>query len=118
MAYLDNVPLFNKANLINERRLQMDLGLEGKKVLITGGGSGIGLETAKLLNQEGANVILLDKNTDKIDSNTFATPRNVVSYQCDVTRPENLQDIHQKLVTQDRKVDILIHCAGDRKSVV
>lgn len=112
MACLDNLPLFNKVNLTDERSLQMDLELEGKKILITGGGSGIGLETAQLLNQEGANVILLDKNTGKIDSNTFATPQNVVSYQCDVTRPENLQDIHQKLVTQDRKVDILIHCAG------
>ncbi len=44
MACLDNLSLFNKINLTDERSLQMDLELEGKKILITGGGSGIGLK--------------------------------------------------------------------------
>ncbi len=90
----------------------MELGLGGKKALITGGGSGIGLATAKLLNQEGAMVILLDKNIDKIDLDEFSDPKNVISYQCDVTQPDNLQQVHQKLNSLQITADIIINCAG------
>lgn len=90
----------------------MELELEGKIALITGGGSGIGLETAKVLNQEGAVVILLDKNINKIDPEEFSYSSNVIAYHCDVTQPIKLEQIHQKLALQDKKIDIIINCAG------
>jgi NAD(P)-dependent dehydrogenase (short-subunit alcohol dehydrogenase family) len=42
----------------------MPWSLEGKRVLVTGGGSGIGRETARLLAQRGAKVALLDLDGD------------------------------------------------------
>ncbi len=42
----------------------MDLGLKGKRCLVTGGASGIGLATAKMLIAEGCHVVLWDRNED------------------------------------------------------
>ena len=44
----------------------MDLGLTGKTVLITGSSRGIGLATAKIFLQEGANVILNARNEQNL----------------------------------------------------
>jgi NAD(P)-dependent dehydrogenase (short-subunit alcohol dehydrogenase family) len=42
--------------------------LEGKIAVITGGGSGIGLATAKRFVSEGAYVFIIDRNKKKLDS--------------------------------------------------
>ncbi len=39
---------------------------QGRRALVTGGGSGIGLATARLLRGEGAAVALLDRNEDRV----------------------------------------------------
>src|SRR5215510_2080626 len=44
----------------------MDLGLEGKNVLITGGSKGIGLAIAELFADEGANVSICARNADDV----------------------------------------------------
>ena len=44
----------------------MDLGIKGKVAIVSGADSGIGLATAKLLAQEGVNLILNDKTKDEL----------------------------------------------------
>ena len=41
----------------------MDLGLKGKKAIITGGSRGIGLSIVKKLASDGANVVIAAKTT-------------------------------------------------------
>jgi 3-oxoacyl-[acyl-carrier protein] reductase len=46
----------------------MDLGLSGKKALVTGGSSGIGFAIAKELAAEGAHVVIASRNEANIES--------------------------------------------------
>ena len=51
----------------------MNIGSQGKNVLVTGGGNGIGLAIVRRFYADGANVTIFDKNFDGFDaSKAFA----------------------------------------------
>lgn len=52
---------------IIKKKIIMNLGIEGKKVIITGASQGIGLEIAELFSLEGASVTIISSNEKKLD---------------------------------------------------
>jgi meso-butanediol dehydrogenase / (S,S)-butanediol dehydrogenase / diacetyl reductase len=58
-----------------------------KEALIIGGGSGMGLEAARLLVHAGASVTLVGRRHEKLEGAraTFDTPEKVHTFQCDLT---------------------------------
>ena len=66
----------------------MDLGISGKKALVTGGDSGIGWHTARALLKEGATVVITDLEQSKLDDaveRLGAPPGTVHAFAADVT---------------------------------
>ena len=45
----------------------MDLGIKGKRAIVTGGGSGIGFQTARQFLEEGARVLIAGRTKEKIE---------------------------------------------------
>ena len=88
----------------------MELGISGKIALITGADSGIGWETARVLLEEGATVILNDKYPDKLTQavEKLGHVKNVFSYPGDITNIKDLKTIHQKIAEEVGKIDILV----------
>lgn len=84
--------------------------LQGKKVLITGGASGIGRETAERFVAEGARVGLVDRQGPALE--TVAQALGASAQQADLTDPEAAEAavvaIHEAL----GGIDILINNAG------
>ena len=54
----------------------MDLGLNGKKVIMSGGSHGIGLEVLKIMTAEGADVAFLSRDQGRIDAALAAVAGN------------------------------------------
>jgi NAD(P)-dependent dehydrogenase (short-subunit alcohol dehydrogenase family) len=57
--------------------------LAGKKIVVVGGSSGIGLSTAELAKREGADVIVASRNVAKLDA--VAEKMNAIAIPADVT---------------------------------
>ncbi len=76
-----------------------------KVIVITGGSEGLGLETAKLLSQENT-AIILGRNEDTLKK------VGLDYFVCDVTNPEQAEEVMAKIYTKYGKIDCLINNAG------
>ncbi len=111
--------------LMNKENNQLNnlLSLDKKVAIITGGASGIGLSTAKLLADMGATVALVDVNEKR---GKIATEEiNKVGgkakfYSCDVTKDSDCKKAVEAIVKEFGKIDILFNNAGIivRKNII
>lgn len=94
----------------------MDLGLEGKVALVTGGSEGIGKAIARLLAQEGANVAICARRADVLaaaaDELREGARGEVVAVPADVTLPSDLERFVAVALARWGRVDILVNNAG------
>lgn len=87
--------------------------LTNKTYFVTGAGSGIGRETAKVLSEQGARVVLLDLNEDGLNETlTLLSGSGHISKACDLTDFETLPALVKEVITETGVVDGLVHCAG------
>jgi 2,4-dienoyl-CoA reductase [(3E)-enoyl-CoA-producing], peroxisomal len=87
--------------------------LKGKNVLITGGGSGIGLGIGKYLNGLGARIIILGRSLDRLTEAAKQFPPNqCLFFQCDVRKPDRVKTAVKETLLQVSKIDILINNAA------
>jgi NAD(P)-dependent dehydrogenase (short-subunit alcohol dehydrogenase family) len=77
--------------------------LDGKVCVITGTASGIGAETARLFQREGAKVVGVDLSEDAVGDLTI---------QADVTEAEQVERIYARTREEFGKIDVLFNNAG------
>jgi len=94
----------------------MELGLKGKKALITGGSKGIGLATAVRLILEGADVAICARSKEGLDEADAIirerTGRGALLIQADVSTREGCERAVAETVQAYGGLDILINNAG------
>ena len=85
--------------------------LKGKNILITGSSSGIGLATARLAKEYGANVILHGK-TENEELKALVQELNCEYIFCDVVDKIAVDSEVQKILEKVKRIDILVNSAG------
>ncbi|KAH5396144.1 hypothetical protein HBI23_219780 [Parastagonospora nodorum] len=88
---------------------------EGKVALITGAGQGIGAAIAEALAKSGANVAILDLNTDKLVKTKEACLQHggkVADFACDVTNEHKIKEVIDAVEKQLGPIDVLVNNAG------
>src|SRR4051812_9662118 len=87
--------------------------LKDQVVLITGGGSGMGLASARLFLEQGAKVAIAGRNATKLaDAVTTLGGDRVMSHVADVSLPEQAKDLVDAVVKKWGRIDILVNNAG------
>jgi NAD(P)-dependent dehydrogenase (short-subunit alcohol dehydrogenase family) len=86
--------------------------LEGKIAVITGGGSGIGLATARRFVEDGAFVYIFGRRLDVLDAAVEELGPNVRAVAGDVTRLEDLDHLYKVVAKDHGRIDILFANAG------
>lgn len=86
--------------------------LSGKVALITGGNSGIGLASAKLFVEQGANVVITARRQEAVDEYNSTASENTFAILADASKPEDNQQVFQQVSEKFGKLDILFLNAG------
>jgi len=84
--------------------------LAGKTILITGGGSGIGLEAGKQFLENGANVIITGRNQDKLDQAKQLYPA-LITFRSDAGNPQEANALYKQVEAMGG-IDLLYNNAG------
>jgi NAD(P)-dependent dehydrogenase (short-subunit alcohol dehydrogenase family) len=84
--------------------------MKHKVALITGGASGIGQASARLLAQQGARVVVADVNAD----GAAATAREIGGIACtvDVGNSAEVAAMVARTIKEYGRIDVLLHAAG------
>ena len=93
----------------------MSNGIENKVILITGGSTGLGAETARFLASRGAKVGVAARRKTKLDevvTDIHANGGTARAYELDVTDKAQVEATVAAVVADFGKIDVLINNAG------
>lgn len=91
------------------------MNFKGKTVMVTGAAVGIGRATAFKFAQNGANLVLVDINFEKLESvkkEIEEYTKKVLIFKCDVSNVENVNAVVAEAEKEFGKIDILINNAA------
>ncbi|AXE17229.1 3-hydroxyacyl-CoA dehydrogenase [Runella rosea] len=86
--------------------------IQEKTFLITGGASGLGAATAKMIVEDGGNAVLADVNSTVGEQTEAELGENALFVHTDVTNPESVQNAIDTAIDAFGGLDGLINCAG------
>lgn len=86
--------------------------IENKVIIVTGASSGIGEETAKVLAQNGAKIVLSARREDRLQALATEIGDNAVYLKSDVTKAEDMATLVALAKEKFGKVDVLFANAG------
>lgn len=89
--------------------------LTGKVAIVTGASSGLGVQFAHVLSDNGAKVVLVARRIDKLNDvakELEGKGATVLPIQCDVADEEQVSNVVDQTITKFGEIDILINNAG------
>ena len=95
----------------------MDLGLNGKNVIITGGGSNIGRSIVHAFANEGANIVIAELSPEQgervaLEVSQSGSSGDIKVISTDVTNPSSVESMVNETISSLGSVDILVNNVG------
>jgi 3-oxoacyl-[acyl-carrier protein] reductase len=100
----------------------VDLGLTGRRAIVTGGSKGLGKAIAAELIAEGASVVICSRHAGELEATVAELTKQqaaggsgsgaVVAMECDVTNPDQVATFVAAAVSAMGGLDILVNNAG------
>ena len=84
--------------------MNMATRFQGQVAIVTGGADGIGKVIATRLSDEGARVIIFDRNLLNLNSNE--------AIEVDVGDEQNVRAAVAEVIRRHGRIDVVVHCAG------
>lgn len=100
-----------KAALAQKRAIEF----RGKTVVVTGGSRGLGLELARLLAQEGANLAICARDADELErarTELIAYGISVYAQSCNLADKDQIESFINHVQQELGPIDVLINNAG------
>ncbi len=98
------------------KKMLRDHALEGKTIVVTGGGSGLGKAMTKYFLELGANVAISSRDLEKLkttaDELKKETGGKCLPIKCDVRQYNQVKDMHKMVIDEFGKVDVLVNNAA------
>jgi NAD(P)-dependent dehydrogenase (short-subunit alcohol dehydrogenase family) len=92
--------------------LEARLSLAGKTAVVTGAASGIGLATAQLFSQLGAQTVLLDRDADRLKAGVDACAGSAIGFEVDLGDAAAIERCFGQIIDQCGGIDILVNSAA------
>jgi NAD(P)-dependent dehydrogenase (short-subunit alcohol dehydrogenase family) len=87
--------------------------LDGQVAIVTGGGSGLGRETALELARCGMRVIVCGRREEPLHETVAADPRGLVEARvCDIREEEQVDALVDDVLARHDRIDLLVNNAG------
>jgi NAD(P)-dependent dehydrogenase (short-subunit alcohol dehydrogenase family) len=89
--------------------------IQGKVILVTGGGQGLGAEIVKSLALDGATVIPVDVKAEKVQELADKINQEggkAKAYVMDVSDEKSIENVLQRVVSDIGKLDVIVNNAG------
>ncbi|MFC0214426.1 SDR family NAD(P)-dependent oxidoreductase [Paenibacillus chartarius] len=96
-------------------RMLPSFGLEGKKVIVTGAGRGIGRALAAGFAEAGADIALVVRTKEQLDETAGfvrAAGREALVLPADIRKPEEVRDAVAAALAWAGRIDVLVNNAG------
>jgi NAD(P)-dependent dehydrogenase (short-subunit alcohol dehydrogenase family) len=89
--------------------------LSGKVAIVTGASSGLGVQFAKALAKQGADVAIVARRVEKLESvkeEIKALGVRCIALKCDVLNNDEIKEVVEHVIKEFGKIDILVNNAG------
>jgi uncharacterized oxidoreductase len=85
--------------------------IENSTILITGGGTGLGLSLAQMLTRKGNTIIICGRSIEKLKQAKEKIPE-LITYQCDVSDDQSINSLVETIIEKHSSLNVLINNAG------
>tara|TARA_Y100000590_G_scaffold83044_1_gene92559 strand:+ start:367 stop:1140 length:774 start_codon:yes stop_codon:yes gene_type:complete len=93
----------------------MDLGIEGKVALVTGGSRGLGKQAAMSLAKEGVHVVICARTESTLYETVDHIRKmggHISGFVADISQTDERQKLYESVIEQNGNIDILVNNAG------